>query len=67
MQNFDKIVLGIGLIIFGVAIMVGITPITLSGLPAFLLGSVFVLLGAGIAGKHLKKTANRKTTSEDNT
>ena len=51
MKNLDKIITGIGIAIFGIAIMLGITPIALTGPPAFLLGSVFIVIGGAILGR----------------
>lgn len=58
MQNLDRIIVGIGLVVFGVAIMLGITPIALTGPPAFLLGLVFVVIGGAILSR------SRKTNSK---
>ncbi len=48
MENLNKIIIGIGLAVFGIAIIMGITPIDLTGTPAFLLGSVFVVIGGAM-------------------
>lgn len=54
--NLDKVLYGFGLIVFGLAIMIGITPIQLTGSPAVALGCVVALFGGGIIARAIQKT-----------